>query len=287
MKRKTIFFVFSFFAFLVAGYAFLKITRQDALWFDKYNINKHTSVYTLPNTLLEISGITYIGDNRIAAEQDESGTIFIYDLSSRAIIETLSYDEVGDYEDIAYIGDGIYYLLKSDGTLTEYNTSTKIVNHYSLSTGAKNNEGLTYDTLTNSLLISTKSKAGKGKSFKDERYIYSFNLQSKTLADEPFFVINIKDIDSYMNGAVSELKFRPSAIAVHPKTQNIYIISAIDRVAAIFDRNGNILEAIKLDEKNFYKTEGMTFTDTNNLLIANEGDLSISPKLVEFQYLDL
>lgn len=285
MKRKTIITVFGFFALLAAGYVFWKNTRQDAVWFDKYNINNPVSVYTLPNTLLETSGITYIGDNRIAAEQDESGTIFIYDLSSHTIIETLSYSEAGDYEDIAYIGDGIYYLLRSDGTLIEYNASTKSVNRYPLSTGAKNNEGLTYDFLTNSLLISTKSKAGKGKSFKDERYIYSFNLQTKTLADEPFFIINIKDIDSHMKGTVSELKFRPSALAVHPETHNVYIISAVDRVIAIFDRSGNILEAAKLDEKNFYKPEGMTFTDANNLLIANEGDLGIPPKLFQFSYI--
>lgn len=285
MKKKTVIICFGIFLLLSATYVFFKITSRKMTILGGYNLAKPAETYMLPNSLLEASGVAYIEGNRIAIEQDESGTIYIYDLSSREIVETLPYHEVGDYEDITYVGDNLYYLLKSDGTLIEYNSGTKAVNHHALSTGAKNNEGLTYDVLTDSLLISTKSKAGKGKSFKDERYIYSFDLQTNNLKDEPFLVININDIDTYMKGEVSELKFRPSAISVHPETHNIYIISAVDRIAAIFDRSGNILEAVKLDEKNFYKPEGMTFTQTNKLLIANEGDSGIPPRLVEFSYL--
>lgn len=282
MQKKRILICLVSLALFIAVYTLFRYANNYGAHLNNYNLSRPNSIHALPSFLFEVSGISYIGDNRIAAEQDESGTIYIYDLLKKGVVDTLSYNEAGDYEDIAYVGEGRYYLLKSDGTLIEYNSSTKDVYRYTLSTGAKNNEGLAYDFLANSLLITTKSKAGKGKSFKDERYIYSFDLQLKTLKDEPFFVINIKDVHAYFNGGTSDIKFRPSAIAIHPITHNIYIISAVDQVLAVFDRSGKITEAIKLNEKLFYKPEGMAFADTSNLLIANEGGDNTEPKLVEF-----
>ena len=45
--------------------------------------------WELPEILREVSGIAYMGKNRIACIQDEDGIIFIYDLSTSAIVKEI------------------------------------------------------------------------------------------------------------------------------------------------------------------------------------------------------
>jgi SdiA-regulated len=248
-----------------------------------YDLDEPVSTHVLSNALHEVSGIESLGSDRIAAQQDEVGTIFIYDLNERRVVDTIDFQERGDFEAVAQLRNGPYYLLRSDGLLIELDPATSKSNRYKLDTDAKNNEGLAYDPVTNTLLVATKSKAGRGKEAKDRRVVYMFDLETKRLRAEPLFVIDIDDIKAYLGDRGSKRNFRPSAITVHPTSHNIYIISAVDHIVVEFDRSGSIVGAKILDRELLNRPEGMAFDTSLNLLVANEGGDGV-PRLLEFSY---
>ncbi len=121
---------------------------------------------------------------------------------------------------------------------------------------------------------------------KDERYVFGFDLISKRLIEEPAFSFDIHLLKGYANnhninlprkekkkGSATEpvLKFRASAISIHPVTDKIYILSAEDYLLFIFDRNGNIDQMVKLNAGLFNQPEGITFLENGDMLISNEG----------------
>ncbi len=259
-------------------YVFLKIQSELK--------KESNSFYQLPYFLHEISGITYIDDSQIAAIQDEDGFIYIYDLNKRTVIDTIKFENFGDYEGIAFDGEN-FYILRSDAILFKI-TNDKTIK-YNLDIGAKNNEGLCFDKQNNRLLIATKSKVEKGKEYKDKRYIYAFDLNSNKLISEPLFVIDIIEIENFVNSANSKLeaksgrkiiKFRPSGIAINPKDNNIYIVSAIDNIIIILNETGQVIDVKQLDISVFNKPEGITFLKNGEALIANEGGQGI-PTLIK------
>src|SRR5690606_23610065 len=81
-----------------------------------YTINEPDKEINLPDELQEISGLAYIDHNRLAAIQDESGIIFIYDLEQNQILKEIEFGEAGDYEGIALVEDDAY-ILESNGKL--------------------------------------------------------------------------------------------------------------------------------------------------------------------------
>ena len=66
--------------------------------------------WELPDILYEVSGIAYMGDQKIAAVQDEKGIIFVYNLSTSSIEKEILFGEDGDYEGIALAGSTAYVL---------------------------------------------------------------------------------------------------------------------------------------------------------------------------------
>ena len=233
--------------------------------------------YFLPSSLKEIFGITYLGNNRLVAIEDETGALYVYDLKTQSIVEKISFGTPGDYEDIAAV-EGSFYILRSDGALFEFRDGEVL--SYDFGIHAKNSEGLAYDPSARSLLIATKSKVAAGKEFKDKRYVYAFDIATKKVSEEPVLVIDVEEIQTYVEEHGIELdakdskkavKFRPSGIAVHPVTKNLYILSAIDHILIVVNRDGAIMRATQLDKNEFNQPEGIAFLDNGEIVIANEG----------------
>lgn len=265
-----------------------------------YNFNNPSLAHTLPAILHEISGITYLNSTSIACVQDEKGIFFIYDFVNGKIIRQFSFGEDGDYEGIAKVGNKLY-VLRSDGTLfeiSEYESNNYKVKSYPTDIPAEDNEGLCYDEQNNRLLIACKSKIGKGSEYKDKRAIYGFDLKTKKLSKSPVFNFDLNIINSFMeendiagptktkkkSGKVEpNLKFRASAIAIHPISKKLYLISATDYLLFIFNMNGSVERIEQLNPGRFNKSEGITFLGNGNLLISNEGDNG-NPTLLLFNY---
>ena len=302
-----------YFSFIIAALSFIAVKRiqkagvehfymletlfqKEDGWF---NFEKPEFILNLPFELREISGVTKLEGNEIACIQDENGIIFVYDLDSDSIIRQFQFGQNGDYEGITMV-DSTFYVLRSDATLIEINSPWDSSNVIETKLNIPNldNEGLCYDQRTNSLLLAPKSKTGKGPEYKDSRAIYAIDLATKKLNEKPLFVISVSEIEAFANekgiplpqklskltaDSISALKFMPSELAVHPKTDEIYILSAIDHTMAVYTKTGELINFICLDSDLFNKPEGITFLENGDLIITNEGQMGI-PTLLKFQW---
>lgn len=267
-----------------------------------YDLKQPKLITVLPDTLREISGMTYIDSNTIACIQDENGILFFYDLQSNQLKGQQRFYIDGDYEGIAKYNDTLY-VLRSDGCIFEVvviqNGMVHVKEHKS-NIPLNNYEGLCYDHLKHRLLIAGKGKAGKGTELKDKRWVYEFDLISKRLNEKPVFEFDVQVINQKMNqtNAVQTrkvpnakykskesnyIKLRISAICIHPISNKLFILSAADHMLFVYDLNGEMEHAERLDPVVFNKAEGLTFLSNGNMLISNEAQ-DKKPTLLQFEY---
>jgi len=265
-----------------------------------YNLSTPDRVYVLPLALQEISGITEIDSTTIACIQDERETVFFYDLNTGQIIRKIDFGFKGDYEGITRLNTTLY-VLRSDGTITEiknFNSDKFIRSTYTTGIPWKDNEGICYDPGNNNLLITPKETPGKGSEDKGKRFIYGFSLTTKKLIPEPVFTIELAVIDSFAlannikvpmkkkkkgNGKEPDIKFLISAIAIHPKTGKLFLLSSADKLLFVLNMKNEIEYMEKLNPGLFKQPEGITFMNNGDMFISNEGKKS-SPTLVRFNY---
>lgn len=265
-----------------------------------YDFSKPIVNDVLPASLQEISGLAIIDSTTIACIQDENGILFLYDTKNQKIKQQYIFGLNGDYEGITKVGE-LLYVLRSDGVLFElknYTTKKISVKTYATRVPALNNEGLCYDSMHNRLLIGAKGKINKDPLNKDLRCIYEFNLKTKTLNQKPVFSFNTLDVNLFAkmndiklqkrqtkNGKLVEigLKLNTSEIAIHPITQQLYVLSATDHCLFIFNLNGNLEHIEKLNPILFNKAEGLSFYPNGDALISNEGQAH-QPTLLKFKY---
>jgi hypothetical protein len=305
-----------YFSFVLAALSFITVKRIQKAGVEQYhyfqtvfqkedgwfNFKEPSLILNLPFELREISGLTNFSDIEIACFQDENGILFVYDLLKDSIIGQFDFGFKADYQGLTKV-DSSYFTLRSDATLLEiaFPFDSLHVTETKLNIQEQDNEGLCYDERNNRLLIAPKSKFGKGKILKDIRAIYAIDLATKELNETPVFTINISEMEAFANknqmqlpqkiskqspDSISALKFIPSALAVHPKTDEIYVLSAVDQTLAVFDKNGTLLNFVLLDTKLFNKPGGITFLSNGDLIIVNEGQMGV-PTLLKFDWLTL
>lgn len=266
-----------------------------------YNFKSPDESIELPSLLHEISGVTYIDSLNFACIQDENGILFIYDTRERKIKREFKFFSKGDYEGIARVDDTIF-VLRSDGVLLEiadYKSDSIIVVPYQTNIPSKDNEGLCYDSENRRLLIACKESTGKGELSKDNRYVFSFNLDSMHLVPDPVFSFNIEKLKAFAKtnkvklplkgkkkGLKVEtvLKFQASEIAIHPLSKRMFILSAEDYMLFVFDKTGEIEQMVMLNHTMFNQPEGITFLENGDMLISNEGPGKGPATLLRFNY---
>ena len=242
-----------------------------------YDLKHPQKTFELPNSLIEISGITFYNDYRLACVQDEKGKIYIYNLRKEDVKEGVDFGADRDYEGIAFVDD-TFYVLNSSGTLyavSGFGTSMQKTKKYETFLKKSNNtEGLCYDKSSNSLLIACKGNSLE----KGVKEIYRFSLSTGTIAQTPAFTINLKDLKKFL--AVNKVTaasngnddfFEPSEIAIHPSTGEIYVLSSTAKLIVVMNRNGTIKEASSIDPSIAAHPEGMTFSTEGSLFISSEG----------------
>lgn len=279
--------------------------REESKPFDlHYDFSSPDSNHSLPEILNEISGQTILNDSTIACVQDENGIIFLYDTKKNSIRQQITFAGDGDYEGICLVNEDLY-VLRSDGVLyrvVKYASAFSTTEEYPTGIPADNSEGLCYDSLENCLLIACKSRIGDSKEDKDLRAVYEFDLATKKLSAEPVYELSVNtaidfavahDIDlptkEKKKGEEPNLKFRMSAIGVHPVTRDLYILSATDHMLFIYNHEpgetgaAELLYMELLNETLFNKAEGISFYADGDVLITNEAQ-DKTPTLLRFQY---
>ena len=235
---------------------------------DNYTISE---TWELPADLNEISGIVWLDPHTLACVQDENGVIYIYDLDEKSVRDEIPFAGNGDYEGIALHNDDLY-VMQSDGLLYEikdWNAVNKVISAHQTDFKSSNNmESLTYSIKDNCLLTIPKDK-----DVKDElKGIYKISFSSKNVdRNNPAYAIDMHApyLKAYRNKKIHKT-FNPSEIAVHPKTNEIYVLEGKNPKLLILDVDGSLKKVYKLDEINFPQPEGMTFSAAGDLYISNE-----------------
>jgi hypothetical protein len=259
-----------------------------------YNLSSPDKRIILPDKLREVSGITIIDSGSVGLIQDESGILYIYDIRENRVKTEILFAGNGDYEDLTMAEKAIY-VLRSDGTLFEISDfMSKNFKVFTYKTGipSNDNEGLCYDRINDRLLIGCKGEIKKDK-FKNKQAIYAFDIKTKKLIPEPVYIfdllpVNIEVADKKNSAKEVKVKkakyeIRTSAIAIHPGTGKLFLLSATDYILCIVNTKGTIEIVKKLDNELFPQAEGIAFLPNGDMLITNEAK-DKKPTLIRFNY---
>lgn len=261
-----------------------------------YRLNKPDQVYELPEELEEISGLSTLSPTRLLCNEDETGRLYVFNIETATLEQTIPWGEEGDYEGVA-VKENSAYILKSDGDIFEINSfleeGREVKKHRNERLEDCDAEGLCFLPDTDVLLIACK----RGKA--NKRSLYAFNTQEGKLQPDPYrqlsfseledklldtnldkFSLNLRKLFSPKDGAA--ILF-PSGIAIHPFTREIFVLSAKTKLLVVYTEEGALKNIYELKHKGFLQPEAITFTPNGDLYIGNEGKGG-KPNILKFIY---
>jgi uncharacterized protein YjiK len=249
-----------------------------------YNLHKARST-ELGKVLNEISGIFYhAGDSSLLAISDNQEKIIQIGLKKNKLqdITKKIVDKGSDLEDIVMV-DSTIYILKSIGQVKAVApgaVDSGQVLTYSLPLSGKNDfETMYYEPSLNALILMCKScEHEKGSGL---RSAYKFDLETKQFDTSALFTVSQREVEAVLKDSDAELA--PSAAAIHPITQQLFILSSAGNLMVVADRKGKVLNAYKLNPDKFQQAEGIAFAPDGSMYISNEGKLG-KPTLLYFPY---
>ena len=71
-------------------------------------------------------------------------------------------------------------------------------------------------------------------------------------------------------GEKGDVVLKPSGIAIHPVSGDLYVLSTVPQLLLILSANGRIRSINRLNPGLFEQPEGIAFDDDQNLYISNE-----------------
>ncbi|MBT2557874.1 SdiA-regulated domain-containing protein [Hymenobacter sp. ISL-91] len=258
-----------------------------------YDFSRPAATYPMPAELAELSGIVLSRDGQLTGVQDEAGRLYEYSLADKRVTNTVDFGPAGDYEDLARVGDD-WFILRSDGTLFRYSaTGTK---QYQTGLTIDNNaEGLTYDARSKTLLVACKGTPG-GDLTATKRAVYRLDPTTYKVQTPAAYVLDVDAIVAAVpqpaapeattkgkkgkKGAGGFKSFAPSAVAVHPLTGHVFVLSARQNALVELADNGELLAVATLPENLFPQAEGLAFTPAGDLYIATEAGKKSGQALV-------
>jgi len=238
--------------------------------------------WEVPKILDEVSGISWIGNEKVACIQDEEGIIFIYNLKTEKIEKEIEFAERGDYEDVV-VYENTAYALRSDGVIfmvKNYNTSPKVTKYNTFEDDKRDVEGLTLDKPNNRLLIAVKDEKDKDIPFKG---VYEFDLATEKFNPSPIFKINLNDaIFKSLDEKKPHKRMRPSAISYSLDHNEVYVLDGSKPKILVANKNWELIKLYELDKDLFYQPEGITFSPDGRMFISNEGKKG-KPNILEVE----
>lgn len=227
--------------------------------------DKQKQLFVLPDELLEISGIVYLENGRIAAINDERGELFFHHLGTDSLL-SYKFKGKGDYEELVKV-DSSLFILDSDGDLTEIKPPFTDHTTYSFEVKGKMEfESLYWHKKRNCLVLITKDQRKKKR---PGITAYSFDLATRTFDPEPFFEITLKDIFTKLQNFNADCK--PSAAAINPVNGRLYVVASVGKLLLECTPDGKLMKIFKINPSHFAQPEGITFAANGDMYISNEG----------------
>lgn len=242
-----------------------------------YNLNDPNK-FDLPSGLDEISGISYYPkDSSLFAEIDEDGLLFKISLTGTGKIQQWRFDRKHDFEDIV-LHDSTFYFLISNGDIVSVKfRGDSLVRYKSKFPGADkaNNEfeTLYYDDSLGLVMLCKKCEDD------EKKMVTAFAYHPDSSTYTPVYQIDVKQITDKLKE--NKLYLKPSAAAINPLTNELYILASVNKLLVVADRKGNVKNVYTLDPATFNQPEGITFTPSGELIISNEkGDMDAATLLI-------
>ncbi|PHN03038.1 SdiA-regulated domain-containing protein [Flavilitoribacter nigricans] len=270
---------------LIAGIFFGCFFTSTAQLFP-YQFDSPDQIFELDDELEEISGLGISGDgNYLLAVQDEDGILYHLDKTTGAILEKREFWKDGDYEGVEAVGSDAY-AIKSTGTvywIKNHNKEDFETEKFNYDLNKDNDvEGLGYDSQNQMLLLACKAHPDGQK---EARGIYGFSLQYKQLLQDPIYMLTLGAVHNYLdkNPPITrlekvkdffdedELDFSPSALAVHPISGDLYLLSSKGKMIIVMNRQNEVVYIQKLQKEEHPQPEGLCFDQNGNMYISNEG----------------
>jgi uncharacterized protein YjiK len=244
-----------------------------------YDLNK-PFLLKLPVELSEISGVAfYAKDSSVFAIGDEFGWLYKIPLTTGKAIRKWKFSSQGDYEDLVMV-DKVFYVLQSNGNITAFTFDDHnqiLTQQQQFPVSGNEFEILYYDPhLFKLILLCKDCEMDKKKALT----AFWFDLLYKRFDDSSS--INVTAIANMIGE--KKIKFKPSAAAINPVTDELFIISSVNKLLVIADRKGNPKQTYPINAGLFKQPEGITFTPEGDLIISNESADRGVANLLFFKY---
>ena len=289
MKITVLLFILLAIAVLVIGACYSKKKKKSRIVDPAptgdfpYRVNAPSQVIELPKKLREVSDLSFdTAANALWCIADEKGKLYRIQLPEGSPIDTFSFGEDGDYEGLEMVGDD-FFVMESNGRISQIRQATSgnpVVSVFENPLLSKDDcEAVMYDPVRQKLVIGVKTPASGDD---EARPFYTFDLETMELDPTPIFTISLLDIQVFLrkNGLVEDPYDRwlkqdaetpsPSAIALHPLTNNYFILASIGKMLLVTSPEGEILQVVALDKKQHPRPEGLAFDNVGRMYISNE-----------------
>lgn len=249
-----------------------KAPANDEQTIKNYELDRPEKFF-MPESLLEVSGITFYKGkpDTVYAVQDEQGRLFRLSPGVKKQVNA-KFGKQGDYEDVAIVNEKVV-ILKSNGNLIIFPLADAIYEEVDSAREWKSllpegeYEGMYGDEPSKSLFVICKNCADDNSKNSVSGYVYYIG---DSVYQTGSFKIDVNEIKSF-TGKVKR-GFRPSAMAKNPVTSDWYIVSAVNKLLVVTDKNWKIRETCILNGNTFNQPEGLAFDENGNMYISNEGD---------------
>jgi hypothetical protein len=138
---------------------------------------------------------------------------------------------------------------------------------------------------TKRIIFCAQEEEGEGR----RRALYYYSFTKMRYHEEPIFYFDADEVLAFLernklfktqaDQCKSQKKIPkvlPNAIAVHPKTNDFYLLCSEERLLVVFSPFGEIMDVTCLDEKLYTNPTDLHFNDRGDLFIANEINECIS-----------
>lgn len=231
----------------------------------------------LKRPLREISGIDYLGEDKLLAINDEAGKIFFVN-PQNGEYQVAEFGSKADYEDVVKMAND-YYVMISTGDLVLVNGNTLRQEKFFTKNFGKRVEfeSLYYDRARNQLVLLCKECGREATEING----WAFDLVKQQYIDSVIFSIPIADIQRLAKD--NSIECKPSAAAINPVTQKLYIIASVGKLLLECSLEGELEKVYSLNPDHFQQPEGITFAPNGDMYISNEG-MQGKATLLKFPY---
>lgn len=263
-----------------------------------YDFERPDAHFELAGNLEEISGLAVLENGTLAAIQDEDGILFILDPASGAIVDERPFGPSGDYEAVS-VGAGYLFVLESGGRLyriDDWGEDELDATEFTLDLPRGcDAEGLRYDAEGDRLLVVCKENAGSD--LVQKKAIYAFDVDGRRLSEAPAyaldtrtFSVSIEDhpaseaVRAVLSERVDLSGFKPSDLAFHPVTGELFVISSVRKALVSLSEDGAATGIWRLPDSLLDQPEGMDFGPNGDLYISSEAGDRPDAVLLRFDY---